>query len=78
MKEIRGPFLLLVAVVFLHGCYLTAKPDPVAKVTVAHSGNATRLVEHPQFGAAARAAPDFVLEALNTISKLEHDLKVRP
>jgi hypothetical protein len=37
-----------------------------------------RLLTHPQFNAAAKAAPDFTTEAMNTIARLDHELNSRP
>lgn len=36
--------------------------------------NTSALLAHPQFGAAAQAAPDFTKQALRTITRLETEL----
>ena len=40
--------------------------------------NAERLMNHPQFPAAAKAAPDFTADALKTINALEEELEAQP
>ena len=40
--------------------------------------NAARLMTHPQFPAAAKAAPDFTADALKTINALEEELESQP
>ena len=37
--------------------------------------NSERLMEHPEFEAAAQAAPAFTTEALKTINELEYELE---
>ena len=59
--------LVVIACLFLAGCGATVP-------AIAPSGNVDRLLVHAQFKAAAQAAPDFTVEALNTIARLEHDL----
>ena len=37
--------------------------------------NSERLMQHPEFEAAAQAAPAFTTEALKTINRLEYELE---
>lgn len=53
------------------GCQSSARPAPLP---VAIEDNTARLIKHPQFPLAARAAPDFTTEALATIRRLQKDL----
>lgn len=62
MKPTLGLICLLLA-----GC-TTPRPAGVT------AGNVDRLLAHPQFRAAAVAAPAFTADALNTVAQLEHDL----
>ena len=39
--------------------------------------NVRRLAEHPEFPAAAEAAPEFTREALRTVAELEYELERR-
>jgi hypothetical protein len=39
--------------------------------------NSRRLLEHPEFPAAARNAPKFTADALKTINALEYELERR-
>jgi len=39
--------------------------------------NAKRLIEHPEFKAAAVAAPNFTSDALLTINRLEYEIQKR-
>jgi hypothetical protein len=39
--------------------------------------NSGRLMSHPEFPAAAQAAPEFTREALKTINGLEYELERR-
>jgi hypothetical protein len=43
--------------------------------TTTKLANSERLIAHPQFRAAAQAAPDFTREALKTINRLEYELE---
>ena len=40
--------------------------------------NAERLMNHPQFPTAAKAAPEFTADALKTINALEEQLEAQP
>lgn len=59
--------LAVIACLFLAGCATSAP-------AIAPSGNVDRLLSHAQFRQAAKTAPEFTMEALNTIARLEHDL----
>jgi len=39
--------------------------------------NVRRLADHPEFPAAAEAAPEFTREALRTVAELEYELERR-
>jgi hypothetical protein len=39
--------------------------------------NVRRLADHPEFPAAAAAAPEFTREALKTVAELEYELERR-
>jgi len=39
--------------------------------------NVRRLADHPEFPAAAEAAPEFTREALKTVAELEYELERR-
>jgi len=43
--------------------------------TVQPTGNVDILAKHTEFGAAAKAAPNFTTEALKIITKLEYELQ---
>lgn len=53
------------------GCLLTGKG------THARLDHGARLIAHPQFKAAAQAAPDWTRDALNTIADLESEIERR-
>lgn len=55
--------LLLLLALFLAGCLVTRLE------------NAARLMDHPEFPAAAKAAPRFTADALKTINALEEELE---
>jgi len=55
--------LLLLLTLLLAGCL------------VKRLENAARLMEHPEFPAAATAAPNFTASALKTINSLEEELE---
>tara|TARA_Y100000593_G_C4303710_1_gene334669 strand:+ start:473 stop:667 length:195 start_codon:yes stop_codon:yes gene_type:complete len=40
--------------------------------------NAARLMDHPEFPAAVKAAPRFTADALKTINALEEELEAAP
>lgn len=60
----------MIAVLLLAGC---AAPTQAILPT----GNVDRLIAHPEFKAAAKAAPGFTSDALNAVAKLEHDLAIK-
>jgi len=57
---------------------LTLSMLALAGCLVKRLENAARLMEHPQFPAAATAAPDFTADALKTINALEEELESQP
>ena len=62
--------IAVIACLLLVGC---TAPTPVILAT----GNVDRLIAHPEFKAAAIAAPNFTSDALNAVAKLEHDLAIK-
>lgn len=58
--------MLPAAMPWLVGC--SALP---ARLPTTAEDNTARLLQHPQFQEAARAAPDFVKDCLATITRLE-------
>ncbi len=59
----------LLGALTLGGCATGARSLPVKS-----DDNTAKLLEHPQFGRAAAAAPDFVNAALQTVTRLETEL----
>jgi len=57
--------MLLLTLLLMSGC---------VSVKLENSG---RLMSHPEFPAAAQAAPEFTREALKTINSLEYELERR-
>ena len=62
--------ITVAAMLLLAGC---AAPTQAILPT----GNVDRLIAHPQFTAAAKAAPEFTRDCLNAVARLEHDLANR-
>ncbi len=56
--------MMLLAMLVMSGCATEIKMD-----------NAQRLINHPEFSAAAKAAPNWTREALDTISRLEFEIE---
>lgn len=56
------------------GCQATAPKPLPAPIR----DNVTPLLHHPQFGAAARAAPDFTRSALETVIRLSAEAANHP
>ena len=55
--------LVILASLTTAGCWNTVSRDETA-----------RLIAHPEFTAAAKAAPNFTKDALRTITQLEYEL----
>lgn len=68
------PLLALGLLLLLPGC--TSFAPRALPVTA--EDNTARLARHPQFQAAAQAAPAFVLETFDTITRLERQAANRP
>lgn len=64
MKQLIWPCAGLGLAALLTGCQ-----------THVRLGNAARLTQHPEFPAAAQAAPAFTTDALKTINALEYQLE---
>ena len=47
------------------------------KTPVVPLENSARLMKHPQFEKAVLAAPDFTVDALKTINRLEYEIESR-
>lgn len=62
---------LLLALATLVGC--TSAPRASVRVPVRAEDNTLRLMQHPEYPRAAYAAPAFVTEAFNTITRLERE-----
>jgi starvation-inducible outer membrane lipoprotein len=63
---------LILAVLILSGC------QSIPRGTEGLKRDATAsLIRHPQFNQAAKVAPQFVSEALNTITALEAELELK-
>jgi uncharacterized lipoprotein YmbA len=58
--------LILALAVSLAGCATPPKRNDV-----------DRLMAHPEFVKAAKAAPNFTTEALETVARLNHELRTR-
>ena len=62
--------LAILALLMLGGCQM-----PLRQTNSLKRDATEALIRHPQFGDAARAGPQFVSEALNTITSLEAELE---
>lgn len=60
--------MMLLLTLLLIGC------RTVAPLPVAAKDNTARLLAHPEFRAAAQAAPNFTKDAFRTITRLETEL----
>lgn len=62
--------MLLLCALLLGGCLNSARRAPLP---VSAEDNTARLIQHPQFQAAAQVSPDFVEETFRTITRLEKE-----
>lgn len=69
MKPTRTIVMTLSLTMLLLGC----QSAPRVALPSSAEDNTTLLVKHPQFQAAAAAAPDFVKETFHLIHRLEKD-----
>lgn len=70
MKKLKIPAMMLLLTLLLASCQSSARNVPLP---VTAEDNTAELVKHPQFKAAAQAAPDFVKATFHTIHRLEKD-----
>lgn len=71
MKTRRTTAILLLSLQLLAlGCQTSARRAPLP---VKAEDNTAKLMQHPQFPAAARAAPEFLNEVFQTITRLERE-----
>ena len=64
MKKLWTTLLIILLSVALGGCG-----------TIPHRDETASLLKHPEFYAAAKAAPNFVKDALRTVTQLEYELE---
>lgn len=62
---------LLLALATLVGC--TSAPRASVRVPARAEDNTLRLMQHPEYPRAAYAAPSFIAEAFNIITRLERE-----
>ncbi len=68
MKKTLATTLLLMLLLLVTGCSTFARPAPLP---VTAEDNTKAILEHPQFPAMARAAPELTKQVLRTITRLE-------